>query len=105
MPPFNDLDGKMPPARVALVAAGVISPLGLGFAATAEALKTNKDCVVPVTRFDVTNCRCKTAAEVSDERLAGQLNGRKSRRLHRASRMMIAALTELRAQDRQFQPE
>jgi 3-oxoacyl-[acyl-carrier-protein] synthase II len=102
---FNDLDGKIPRPRVAIVAAGVVSPFGLGFADTLKALKANKDCVLPVTRFDVTNCRCKTAAEVSDKPLADGSNGRKSRRLHLATQMIIAALAELRAQDRQFEPE
>src|SRR5947209_1429860 len=102
---FNDFDGKNPPARVALVAAGVVSPLGSGLDETLTALKSNKDCVLPVTRFDVTSCRCKTAAELSDTALDQQFNGRKSRRLHRASRMVIAALSELRGQDRQFEPE
>jgi 3-oxoacyl-[acyl-carrier-protein] synthase II len=102
---FDDLGGKTPAARVAVVAAGVVSPLGFGLEATLKALRANADCVSPVTRFEVASCRCKTAGQVSDDRLNEQQNGRKGRRLHRASRMMIAALAELRAQDRQFEPE
>src|SRR6516164_542101 len=105
MPRINGLGVKKPQARVAVVAAGVVSPLGLGLSETLAALKTNKDCVSPVTAFEVTQCRCKTAGQVSDHHLNEQLDGRKDRRLHRASRMMVAALGELRTQEREFKPE
>ena len=104
-PRFNDLHGKSGPARVAIVSAGVISPLGFGLEETLAGLKSNKDCVLPVSRFDVQGCRSKTAGQVSDERLEEHANGRRGRRLHRASRMMITAMAELRRNDRQFQPE
>src|SRR5262249_29419464 len=68
-------------------------------------LKTNKDCVSPVTAFDATKCRCKTAGQVPDGGLDTRLNGRKSRRLHRASKMIVSALAQLRDQDSAFQPE
>jgi len=105
MPRFNDLDGKTPRNRVAVVAAGIVSPLGLGLEATLAALKANRDCVLPVTGFDTTNCRCKTAGQVSNERLNHGSNRQKDQRLHRASRMMIAALGELQEQDPDFKPE
>ena len=94
------------PARVAVVAAGVVSPLGFGIEETAEALRNARDCVTPVSRFDVAECRCKTAAQVPDDRLASQVpNGRRAKRLHRAAQMMIAALQEVLAQSPQFEPE
>jgi len=105
MPTFNDLDGKTLAPRVAIVAAGVVSPLGLGLNNSLSALKANRDCILPVTAFEVGQCRCKTAGQVPDEVLDQHLNGRKSRRLHRASKMMIAALDELRNQDPEFAPE
>ena len=93
-------------SRVAVVGAGIISPLGAGLAATLEALRTARDCVTPVERFPVTQCRCTTAGQVDDEWLAGVLpNDRRSRRLHRASRMMIAALAEVLEQVPGFQPQ
>ena len=92
--------------RVAVVAAGVVSPLGVGFSATLEALREARDCVSPVTRFPTEQCRCTTAGQVADEWLAGVLpNDRKARRLHRASRMMIGALAELLEQAPDFRPE
>ena len=93
-------------ARVAVVAAGVVSPLGFGIDETAESLRVGRDCVAPVTRFETAQCRCKTAAEVADSGLIARMpNRRQSRRLHRAAQMMIVALQELRAQAASFEPE
>ena len=103
---FNDLGVKTAPARVAVVAAGVISPLGYGLDETLASLRANRDCVSPVTRFNVEKCRCKTAGQISDERFSDQpRKGRKTERLHRATRMMMASLEELLGQDREFKPE
>src|SRR5205085_8614079 len=103
---FNDLRGKTGSVRVAVVAAGVISPLGFGLDETLTSLRANQDCVSPVTRFDVEKCRCKTAGQISDERLLSQRrNGRKTERLHRATRMMMTVFEELFAQDPGFEPE
>ena len=103
---FNDLGGKIAPARVAVVAAGVISPLGYGLNDTLAALRANRDCVSPVTRFDVGKCRCKTAGQVSDEPLlSARRDGRKPERLHRATHMMMAVFDELFGQDPEFKPE
>jgi 3-oxoacyl-[acyl-carrier-protein] synthase II len=104
MPRFNALNGTTTPYRVAVVAAGIVSPLGLGLPESLTALRNATDCVTPVTRFDVTNCRCQTAAQVSDERLVSAVNGRKKKRLHRASHMMIEALGQLVRSDPEFQP-
>src|SRR6184192_12720 len=94
------------PARVAVTAAGVISPLGFGLAETIESLRSARDCVTPVMRFSVTQCRCKTGGQVSDSRLlASHAQTPRSGRLHRASHMMIQALRELVMQQPEFQPE
>ena len=93
-------------ARVAVVAAGIVSPLGFGLNETLHSLREARDCVTPVDRFPVTGCRCKTAGQVSDERLFEERpNGRRAKRLHRASHMMIQALRETLAQEPQFKPE
>src|SRR5438046_4627184 len=93
-------------ARVAVVAAGVVSPLGVGLAETVDSLCKARDCVTPVTRFSVSQCRCKTAGQIPDDRLlGGQNEGRRSHRLHRASHMMIQALKEVLTQEPQFEPE
>ncbi len=94
------------PRRVVVVAAGIVSPLGFGLTETIASLRAGKDCVTPVGRFCVDACRCKTAGQVSDERLfADQQNDHKMQRLHRASRMIIFAMGEALEQTPQFQPE
>jgi 3-oxoacyl-[acyl-carrier-protein] synthase II len=101
---FNASDVKR--SRVAIVAVGIVSPFGLGLDETLDSLRAARDCVAPVTRFSVEQCRCKTAGQIVDERLlAHQQSGRSGRRLHRASHMMIAALGEALSQDLQFKPE
>ena len=92
--------------RVAVVAAGVVSPLGLGCTATLEALREARDCITPVETFSVEQCRCKTAGQVKDSWLdeVGWEDRRRGR-LHRVSRMMIAALREVLAQAPEFRPQ
>ena len=102
---FNDLGVKTRESRVAVVAAGVISPLGFGLDETVASLRANKDCISPVTRFDVGKCRCKTAGQISDENLHQRGNGVKPDRLHRATRMMTAVFEDLFREDLQFRPE
>jgi 3-oxoacyl-[acyl-carrier-protein] synthase II len=92
--------------RVAVVAAGVVSPLGFGLAETLNSLRRAKDCVTAVTRFSVAECHCKTAGQIADDRLLAGLNKRlRAKRLHRASHMMIHALREAVMQVPQFEPE
>jgi len=92
--------------RVAVVAAGVVSPLGFGLAETLNSLRRAKDCVSAVTQFSVAECHCKTAGQIPDDRLLAGLNKRlRAKRLHRASHMMIQALREAVMQVPQFEPE
>ncbi len=106
MPSYPTDQAKKEGARVAVVAAGIISPLGVGLEKTRAALQEARDCVTPVTRFPVAHCRCSTAGQVEDAVLDGLVpDDRKARRLHRASRMMISALTELLEQAPDFHPE
>ena len=93
-------------ARVAVVGAGVVSPLGFGLSETFDSLRKARDCVTRVGRFSVAGCRCKTAGQVPDERLLSKRHeGGRARRLHRASHMMIQALGEALEQEPQFKPE
>jgi 3-oxoacyl-[acyl-carrier-protein] synthase II len=96
-----------PHHRVAITAAGVVSPLGSGLAATLATLLAGRDCVTPVTRFPVDETRCTTAGQVPDDWLEKALpnDDRKSRRLHRVSRMMILALREALTQAPGYQPD
>ena len=106
MAQLGSTTGKKTPERVAVVAAGVVSPLGFGLAETLDSLRNARDCVTAVTRFSVAECRCKTAGQISDDRLLAGLSKRlRAKRLHRASHMMIHALKEAMAQAPQFEPE
>ena len=102
----TDASGKNGTARVAVVAAGVISPLGFGLGETLDSLRAARDCVTAVTRFSVAQCRCKTAGQVPDERLlAERRKCARAQRFHRAAHMMIRALAEALRQDAKFKPE
>ena len=93
-------------ARVAVVAAGVVSPLGFGLSETLDSLREARDCITPVTRFSVAECRCKTAGQVPDGVLLGERSdGPHAQRLHRASRIMIQAIREAMTQEAEFKPE
>jgi len=99
-------NGKRSTARVAVIAAGVVSPLGFGLSEMLDSLRKARDCVSQITRFSVTECRCKTAGQVPDERLLDKRgNGVRAQRLHRASHMMIEGLREALTQEPQFKPE
>ena len=85
-----------PPRRVAITALGVVSPLGLGAEENSRALREGRDGVGAVTEFAVSRTR---VGEMTHDEC------RMTRRLHRASRMLIAAAREARAQDAGFLPE
>src|SRR2546421_89558 len=106
MPEFSQIKPARNKARVAVVAAGIISPLGSGLDETLISLREARDCVTPVTAFPVENCRCKTAGQVLDAHLAGCDEGiRQPERLHRVARMMILAFSQALSQAPNFQPE
>src|ERR1043166_4560229 len=106
MPEITSVNHRPSSARVAVVAAGIVSPLGFGLGETLTALREGKDCVSPVTRFPVEHCRCKTAGQVADTRLADAAGaGSRPERLHRVAQMMILALGEALGQAPGFQPE
>ncbi len=96
---------KVGKARVAIVAAGVISPLGAGLAATTASLRAGRDCVTPVQDFSTEQTRCQTAGQVCDDLLENTNSTRHARRLHRVARMTIAALREAIGQAPGFTPE
>jgi 3-oxoacyl-[acyl-carrier-protein] synthase II len=106
MPDFTSVSRRRDQARVAIVAAGVVSPLGIGLAETSNALKEARDCVSPVTAFPVDRCRCKTAGQVADSGLseADRLHEHPER-LHRVARMMILALRDAMQQAGDYEPE
>src|SRR3954451_7909360 len=91
------------PRRVVVTAMGVISPLGIGLSDTLASLRAGRDCVTPVTAFDVSRCRSKTAGQI--RKVPGSCAVPSKRPLHPAGYMMISAAREALSQDAGFQPE
>ncbi len=52
--------------RVVVTGVGLVSSLGIGTAATWEALCAGQSGIGPITRFDVTDYPCKIAGELKD---------------------------------------
>ena len=107
MPEINRQMERKKRERVAVVGAGIVSPLGFDLAETAETLRLGRDCVTGITQFSVEQCRCKTAGQINDEllRAAGTTHLQRSERLHRVARMVICALEQVLAQAPQFKPQ
>ncbi|MEY2577193.1 MAG: 3-oxoacyl-[acyl-carrier-protein] synthase [Verrucomicrobiota bacterium] len=106
MPDFSSSSRPANGARVAVVAAGIVSPLGFGLEETLGSLREAKDCVSNVTAFPVDRCRCQTAGQVPAAPLTeANRHQRHPERLHRVARMMILALKEALEQAGDFQPE
>ncbi len=96
----------LPRCRVVVTACGVVSPLGFGQSAQAQALfDREQGAIGPVTRFPTDHNRCRVAAEVDQTPLGVILSrSRQTRRLHPASAMLIAALEEIATADPGFVP-
>jgi 3-oxoacyl-[acyl-carrier-protein] synthase II len=106
LPDFTSSSQPSKGDRVAVVGAGIVSPLGFGLEKTLESLRSAKNCVSNVTAFAVDRCRCQTAGQVPDEALAAaDRYQRHPERLHRVARMMILALKEALDQAGDFRPE
>src|SRR5256885_4930907 len=82
--------------RVAVTGAGLVSALGIGWRANAEGFRAGRVAFGPVTLFDVSRQRAKTAAEVRlpDEFPKTRLSPRQEQRLDRASRLLLLATYE-----------
>ena len=94
-------------AEVVITAVGVVSPLGRNYQETLSSLQSGRDCATPIVGFDVSKCRCQTAAQIPDSWLQDQpkLPSREWKRLHRASQMTTLAIQEIVSQDPGFSPE
>jgi 3-oxoacyl-[acyl-carrier-protein] synthase II len=87
--------------RVAVTALGVVSPLGIGAAENLASLRAGRDAVTPVTAFDVSRCRAKTAGQVD----AAWTFEPARKQWHRASHFAAAAMREMQLGDPAFAPE
>ncbi len=80
--------------------AGVVSPIAVGQGETAAALRAGKLGFRPVTLFDVSAQRARTAGEVDvpGGRMFHRLTGREESRVARGTKMMWMALEEARVE-------
>jgi 3-oxoacyl-[acyl-carrier-protein] synthase II len=79
--------------RVLITGFGIVSPLGGDNAENLNSLRNGVDCVSPVTTFDVSKTRCRTAGQVPNDWLKEPMT-RKNRRLDRSSLMLLQATRE-----------
>ena len=86
--------------RVLVTGAGLVTPLGRGWEANSEGFRTGRIAFRPVSLFDVSRQRARTAAEVDvpAELPATHLSKRQERRLDRASRLLLLAARDAFAQ-------
>ncbi|MEO7297505.1 MAG: beta-ketoacyl-[acyl-carrier-protein] synthase family protein [Verrucomicrobiota bacterium] len=84
------------PIRVAITGAGIITGFGLGWRVNADGFRLGKTAFQPVSLFDVSRQRVKTAAEVDlPEKLPPTLlSGRHLSRMDRSSKMLLLAAHE-----------
>jgi 3-oxoacyl-[acyl-carrier-protein] synthase II len=61
---FPSATAPAPAARVVVTGAGIVTPLGQGWAANASGFEAGRSGLRPVTRFDVTRHRARIAGEV-----------------------------------------
>jgi len=92
--PKNSLPA--PPPRVVITGAGMVTSLGQGWKPNAAAFRAGKTGFRPVTHFDVSQQRVKTAAVVNlpAKLPATRLTERQNKRLDRASIMLLLAAHE-----------
>ena len=84
------------PLRVVVTGAGIVTALGLGWKPNAEGFRTGRRAFRPVTLFDASRQRAKTAAEVDLPATlpTNKLNRRQLARLDRAAAMLLLAADE-----------
>jgi len=84
------------PGRVVVTGAGIVSALGAGWRANADGFRAGRVAFGPVTLFDVSRQRAKTAAEVRlpDSLPKTRLSQRQEKRLDRAARLLLLAAHE-----------
>jgi 3-oxoacyl-[acyl-carrier-protein] synthase II len=84
------------PPRVVITGAGIVTSLGQGWKPNAAAFRAGKTGFRPVTHFDVSQQRVKTAAVVDLPAMlpVTQLTERQKKRLDRASTMLLLAAHE-----------
>jgi 3-oxoacyl-[acyl-carrier-protein] synthase II len=91
--PFASLTSQ---PRIVITGAGIVTALGQGWKRNAEGFRIGKTAMRPVTLFDVSRQRVKTAAEVDIPNAlpATRLSPRQLRRMDRAAQLLVLAAHE-----------
>jgi 3-oxoacyl-[acyl-carrier-protein] synthase II len=94
------------PPRVVITGAGIVTALGIGWKPTAEGFRAGRRAFRPVSLFDVSRQRVKTAAEVDLPVTLPptHLSARQVSRLDRAGAMLLLAAHEA-SQQAELQPD
>lgn len=89
-------NGNSTSPRVVVTGAGVVTALGIGWTANSEGFRAGRSAFGPVSLFDVSRQRVKTAAQVELPHAlpASRLGPRQLERLDRAARMLLLASSE-----------
>jgi 3-oxoacyl-[acyl-carrier-protein] synthase II len=84
------------PLRVVVTGAGVVTSLGTGLSVNAAGFRSGRTAIRPVTLFDVSRQRTKTAgeADIPPSLPATRLLPRQEQRLDRAARLLLLAAHE-----------
>src|SRR5688572_26166313 len=84
------------PHRVVVTGGGIVTALGVGCHANASGLRAGKTAFAPVSLFDVSRQRVKTAAEVSlpSQLPPSRLSARQQQRMERGGKMLLLAAHE-----------
>ena len=94
--PLPQTSGLHEPRRVVVTGAGVITALGRGWNINAEGFRAGRAAFRPVTLFDVSRQRAKSAAEIDlpEDLPLTRLSAKMMRRLLRAARLLLTAAHE-----------
>jgi 3-oxoacyl-[acyl-carrier-protein] synthase II len=93
---FKSSEPMGAPSRVVITGAGIVTAFGSGWQANSQGFRAGRQSFRPVSLFDVSRQRAKTAAEAElpDPFPAKQLSTRKLSRIDRAGRLLILAAQE-----------
>lgn len=93
---FPARQSPLTPPRVVITGAGIVTALGLGWRANTHGFRQGRTAFRPVTLFDVSRHRAKTAAEVDlpAELPPSRLPAALARRADRPTRMLLLAAHE-----------
>ncbi len=99
---FPSPNSSVIPARVVVTGVGIITPVGRGWRANAEGFRAGRVAFRPVSLFDVSRQRARTAAEVDlpNDLPTTRLTKRQEKRLDRASKLLLFAGHDAFAQSR-----